>query len=273
MTIVLVMAAFFAKSGPWKWDAYGLPPSELKTCVPDTRGKNDSWWLPYVQNKLKQPKHDLLFLGDSITDLWTYPADHRYPGGLDTWNIRFKDIATNYGVTGDKTQTVLWRVTEGGALNGYAPKHIVLLIGINNLLQGDNPEDTAEGIKAIVCFLLQRLPEMRILVLGIFPCTALATNSIRAKIRKTNAIIRRLADGRRVGYVDLGSTFLEPDGSITNAVMRDLLHLSPKGYTMWADALEPYLTTLRSSADLPCGCSLLQIKTHAHSVVNAKTHN
>lgn len=145
MTIVLVMAAFFAKSGPWKWDAYGLPPSELKTCVPDTRGKNDSWWLPYVQNKLKQPKHDLLFLGDSITDLWTYPADHRYPGGLDTWNIRFKDIATNYGVTGDKTQTVLWRVTEGGALNGYAPKHIVLLIGINNLLQGDNPEDTAEG--------------------------------------------------------------------------------------------------------------------------------
>ena len=115
-----------AKAEDWKWTPYGLPQSNLKTCTPETRGENDSWWIPYFQNKLKQPKHDLLLIGDSITDLWTYPADHKYPGGLDTWNKRYKDIATNHGVTGDKTQTVLWRLTEGKSLDDYTPKNIVL---------------------------------------------------------------------------------------------------------------------------------------------------
>ena len=253
VAVIMVLCACSAMSETWKWASYGLPPSDLKTCIPDTRGEADSWWIPYVQNKLKQPKHDLLFLGDSITDLWTYPADHTYPGGLDTWNARFKAIATNYGVTGDKTQTVLWRLTEGGALDGYAPKQIVLLIGINNLLQGDTPADTAAGVKGVVDHLLLRLPEARVLVLGIFPCRASPADPIRAKIRETNDLIRKLADGRRVGFVDLGSTFLEPDGSITLAVMRDLLHLSPQGYAMWAESLAPHLQTLRGNADLPGG--------------------
>lgn len=245
--IVATVATFWGvcvQAADWKWADYGLPPSKLRTCTPETRGENDSWWLPYFRNKLKQPRKDLLFIGDSITDLWTYPADHKYPGGLDTWNKRYKDIATNYGITGDKTQTVLWRLTEGKSLDGYTPRYIVLLIGINNLLQNDTPADTAEGIRTIVRYLRQKLPEASILVLGIFPCWEKADNPIRAKIKTVNAEIRKLADHRKTFFADIGETFLERDGSISKAVMRDLLHLSPKGYEMWADAMDPLVKAL-----------------------------
>jgi len=238
---IAVLVGALVGAADWQWTEYGLPESKLATCTPDTRGKSDSWWIPYFQNKLKQPKHDLLFIGDSITDLWTYPADHKYPGGLDTWNQRYKDIATNHGVTGDKTQTVLWRLTEGKSLDGYSPKHIVLLIGINNLLQKDTPEDTVAGIRAIVAYLQQTLPKARILVLGIFPCWEKADHPIRAKIKAVNAEIRKVADFRRVYFADFGSAFLEPDGSISKTVMRDRLHFSPKGYEMWADTMAPFL--------------------------------
>jgi beta-glucosidase len=242
--LIMTLLAAFASvvmADDWKWDKYGLPESELKTCIPETRGENDSWWIPYFQNKLKQPHNDLLFIGDSITDLWTYPSDHKYPGGLDTWNKRYKEAATNFGITGDKTQTVLWRLTEGKSLDNYYPENIVILIGINNLLQNDTPEDTVAGIKAITDYLRKIRPDAKIMLLGIFPCHEKPTAPIREKIKKVNESIKKLADFKQIYFADFGSVFLEKDGSITKEVMRDLLHLSPKGYEMWADAMDPYL--------------------------------
>ena len=40
-------------------------------------------------------------------------------------------------------------------------------------------------------------------------------------------------------------------GTITKDVMRDLLHLSPRGYEMWADAMEPYLKAFLNGEPLP----------------------
>ncbi|OGV48535.1 MAG: hypothetical protein A2017_16510 [Lentisphaerae bacterium GWF2_44_16] len=236
----------FVVGEDWKWTEYGLLESNLKTCIPDTRGKNDYWWFPYFHNKLKQPRKDLLFIGDSITDLWTNSPDHKYPGGLETWNAKYRDIGTNFGITGDKTQTVLWRLTEGKSLENYYPKHIIILIGINNLIQKDTPEDTFAGIKTIVEYLRKVCPESKIMLLGIFPCSEKPNNPIREKIKNTNEMIKTLADYKNVYYADIGETFLEKDGTITKVVMRDLLHLSPKGYAMWANAMEPYLKAFLS---------------------------
>ena len=239
LLVVASLAFSTAKADDWKWSQYGLPKSELQTCIPDTRGRNDSWWIPYFHKKLQQPRKDLLFIGDSITDLWTYPADHKYPGGLNTWNKRYKDIATNFGITGDKTQTVLWRLTEGKSLEGYTPKYIVLLIGVNNLLQNDSPDDTSAGIETVVHYLRKVLPDSRVLVLGIFPCSEKPGAPIRDRIKAVNDRIKTLADSKHVCFADIGNVFLEKDGSITKVIMRDMLHLSPRGYEMWADALDP----------------------------------
>ncbi|MFA6176057.1 MAG: GDSL-type esterase/lipase family protein [Phycisphaerae bacterium] len=226
----------------------------MNSCIPETRGENDFWWLPYFHEKLKQPRNALLFLGDSVTDFWTYAPDHEYPGGLSTWNKRYKDIATNFGITGDKTQTVLWRLTEGKSLEGYAPTHIVLLIGVNNLLQGDSAQDTAAGIRALVDHLRRVLPDSKVLILGIFPCHEHANDPIRAEIKAVNETIKTFADDRNICFADFGSVFLEMDGSISKDVMRDLLHLSPKGYEMWADAMDPCLNAfLKGGENLAVG--------------------
>lgn len=38
----------------------------------------------------------------------------------------------NFGIGGDKTQHVLWRITEGKELDGIEPKVVALMIGTNN---------------------------------------------------------------------------------------------------------------------------------------------
>jgi lysophospholipase L1-like esterase len=57
-------------------------------------------------------------------------------------------------------------------------------------------------------------------------------------------MIRRLADGEGVHFLEIGDVFLEPDGSISKEIMPDLLHLSPAGYQRWAEALAPKLKEL-----------------------------
>jgi lysophospholipase L1-like esterase len=47
-----------------------------------------------------------------------------------------------------------------------------------------------------------------------------------------------------VHYLDIGDSFLEEDGTLTREIMPDLLHLSEKGYTIWAESIEDKLSAL-----------------------------
>ena len=59
-----------------------------------------------------------------------------------------------------------------------------------------------------------------------------------------NQFIRRFADGERVFYQDIGNVFLNEEGVLPREIMPDLLHLSPKGYRRWAEAIESHLKEL-----------------------------
>jgi len=61
---------------------------------------------------------------------------------------------------------------------------------------------------------------------------------------KTNEIFKKLADGKDIYYLDIGPQFLQEDGTLTREIMPDLLHLSKKGYTIWAESIEPTLEKL-----------------------------
>lgn len=54
----------------------------------------------------------------------------------------------------------------------------------------------------------------------------------------------KLVDRERVWYLDIGPVFVEPDGTIAREKLRDLLHLSERGYQLWAEAMQPYLDDL-----------------------------
>lgn len=179
---------------------------------------------------------DLLLIGDSITQGWE-------GAGKDVWAKYYTPRhAVNLGIGGDRTQHVLWRL-DNGNIKGIHPKAAVLMIGTNN--SGNNtPEQIAEGITAIVQKLRKDLPETKILLLAIFPRGADKSDSRRQVNEATNAIVSKLDDGKMVYYLDIGPAFLADDGTLSKEIMPDLLHLSPKGYQIWAEAIEPKLAVL-----------------------------
>jgi lysophospholipase L1-like esterase len=174
---------------------------------------------------------DVLFLGDSITDGW------RGKPGIEVWNKHFKPLkAANFGIGGDRTQHVLWRL-QNGELEGITPKAAVLMIGTNNL--GSNTaEEIAGGITAIVKEIHHKSPHTKVLLLGIFPRSPKSADSVRDKIKDINHRISNLGKHKNVKYLDIGKKFLQKDGTLTKEIMPDYLHLSGKGYQIWAEAIE-----------------------------------
>jgi len=120
----------------------------------------------------------------------------------------------------------------------------VLMIGTNNSNGKDNTaEEIADGIKAIVKKLRDKLPQTKILLLAVFP-RGEKPNTQREKNARASELASQLADGKMVHYLDIGPKFLEPDETLSREIMPDLLHLSPKGYAIWAEAIEPKVKEL-----------------------------
>ena len=195
----------------------------------------------------RERKVELVFLGDSITQSFGGEGRAVASVGGDVWQRRYADrAAANFGISGDRTQHVLWRI-ENGAFDDADPQLIVVMIGTNNVGH-DEPDAIARGIEAVVGSLLERLPSARVLLLGIFPRGASANDPGRTAVAAVNGqLAERYADGRtaRVVYRDLAASFLQPDGSPRpGRLAADHLHLSAAGYAAWAEAIEADLDRL-----------------------------
>ena len=193
----------------------------------------------------KQGDANVLFMGDSITDFWRNP-DGPFGGKpvLDKYFGQWK--VANFGIAGDTTQGVLYRLKAGEG-KGFSPRAVMLMIGTNNTGRNTAAE-IAEGIGAIVLELQNDFPNAKILLLGIFPRGRTANDPARATIAEINKTISKLHDGSRVHYLDIGAGFLDADGNIPQDVMSDALHPSAKGYEIWAKAVLQPLSALMGTA-------------------------
>jgi lysophospholipase L1-like esterase len=223
--VLLVCTPVFAQS-----------PTENPAIVPTLR--ND--WLQRHNGFVAEAKKggiDVLFLGDSITDFW------RNRGKL-VWDAHYASLkAGNFGISGDRTEHVLWRL-QNGELQGITPKVTILMIGTNNTGR-DSSTQIAEGVTAIVDEIKKQLPQTKILLLAVFPRAEKPDSPLRAKISDINQILAKLDDGgRTVAYLDIGKKFLQPDGVLPSSIMPDFLHPNEKGYEIWANAMAPELATL-----------------------------
>lgn len=213
--------------------------------VPAPRTKEYGWmsvktWNQKHESFLKRAKEgkiDLLFLGDSITEGW---------GNNAVWQKYYAPLnAANFGIGGDVTQNVLWRITTGGEIEGLSPKVAVLMIGTNNFgLHGDNEAAVIKGVTTLVETLRKKLPNTKLLLLAIFPRDQNPGAQIRKKIKAVNDGIAKLDDGKTIRYLDIGPKLANADGSLDKAVMPDFLHLSLKGYEIWAEAMAPLLSEM-----------------------------
>ncbi len=207
----------------------------------------ESEWLKRHQSFMARKAAgpiDLLFIGDSITEGWAVD-------GKATWDREYAGMnAANFGIGGDETQHVLWRILNGETDN-ISPKVVVLLIGTNNLgNSGQGSAETIAGIAKIIDTLKQKLPDSRVLLLGVFPRDARPGTELRRAIATINESIAGLADDTRVTFLDIGQKFLQTDGQLSPLIMPDYLHLSAQAYQLWADAMRPTLTYLWNQAGL-----------------------
>lgn len=199
------------------------------------------WWLERfeeVNARVRRAQDtELIFIGDSITQRWEWEN-----GGAAVWEEYYGHRkALNLGFGGDRTQNVLWRLEQGN-IQGLNPKVAVLMIGTNNA-RHNTSEETATGIVAICRKLRSKLAETKILLLAIFP-RGERPNELRAKNEGASRLARKIADGKMIHYLDIGSEFLEPDESISKEMMFGYIHPTPKGYRVWAEAMEPKLAEL-----------------------------
>ena len=146
---------------------------------------------------------------------------------------------------GDTTQNILYRITNG-EFDGIHPKVVVLMAGINNI--GLNltfsPEDLAQGVQKIITTLHARSPDSKILLISILPSGAAPTSPARKRIQDTNALLARFADDKTVFFLDIYNRFLDADGNFNADISPDEVHLTTKGYQIWADAMRPKLQDL-----------------------------
>jgi len=212
---------------------------DAQTANPATKPVPRNDWMVAHEGfnaRAKKGDVDVVFLGDSITAGWN-------GNGKEIWAKRYTPLkAVNFGIGGDRTQHVLWRL-QNGNFDGITPKAVVLMIGTNNT-GSDTAPQIAEGVAAIVKDIQTRSPATKILLLGVFPRFEKADHPTRLKIAEINSIIAKLDDGQKVFFQDIGPKFLQPDGTLTKDIMHDLLHLTPAGYQIWADAIHDKLAEL-----------------------------
>lgn len=206
----------------------------------------ESWWTHRVADDLAAARAGgcrVVFLGDSITQGWNSE-------GAQVWReLWLPRRALNFGVSGDRTQNVLWRLQNGLGAALAAPDNdvraVVLMIGTNNATGGEcSADEVAAGIVAVVRELRQRLPRAKVLLNAILPRSK-TPDAVREACRKASELAaQQLAGDAQVVCRDYGAHFVGAGGEISTDVMRDFLHLTPAAYRTWGQALLPDVDAL-----------------------------
>jgi lysophospholipase L1-like esterase len=197
--------------------------------------------------KAKQGGVDVYFEGDSIARRW---GATDYPDFLENWKKNFFGWnAADFGWGADRVENILWRL-ENGELDGVNPKVIVLLAGTNNVGNNTSPDAAfiastiTKGLEAVIRVMQAKAPNATIIVTAVFPRND--NMAVLPEIDAINVGLAKLADGRRVRYLNINDKLASPDGKLFEGVLneRDKLHPTLRGYQIWADALKPILTEL-----------------------------
>jgi lysophospholipase L1-like esterase len=211
-------------------------------------------WRDRHEAKLRELARDqpeLIFLGDSIMQDWEQSGPPEWQDFAPVWQRFYGDRhAINLGFKGDTTASLLWRI-RNGEVAGIAPKAAVVLIGANNIGKVHwSAEDTVTGIDTIVADLHKRLPNTKILLLGMLPSERSA--AITETTQQINRMLAaRYKDDKPVSFLDLSALFLR-NGVVNRALFLDwrltppdpLLHPSAQGQTLMAKAMEPVLANM-----------------------------
>jgi lysophospholipase L1-like esterase len=127
------------------------------------------------------------------------------------------------------------------------------MLGTNNSLDY-TAEEIAAADRKIVDMIRAKLPQTKILLLGVFPrgprdpkgapVTEAGVAEAAKRMQTIDAVnqdLAKLDDGKTIRFLNINHVFLGQDGRIPNTIMPDQLHPGAAGYQLWADAMQPTL--------------------------------
>jgi lysophospholipase L1-like esterase len=231
--LLIGAAAVVASALAAAFAARGAAP---ESCRPMPRG--DAAWMRAHRSFLagRGPGVRIIFIGDSLVAGWL-------TDGREAWERTFTPLgARAFGISGDRTQNVLWRI-EHGELDGMPDlRTVVLCIGANNALLGHAPGEIARGVLACVGAVNAAVPGVRVIV--VLPPPA-GNNAAARRVREANDRIADACAAVRIPVSAMEPT-LASGGAVDRSLAPDGLHPSAAGYQRWAEALLP---AVRASLD------------------------
>lgn len=222
------------------------PGSEYRSAAGWKEGTD--WWTQNddINTLLKSNgQTDIVFVGNSITQgIGGERPSVTYKPGKVIFDSIFKNkIWVSAGISGDRTQHILWRLQHGNYANTNI-KIAVLTIGVNNF-PDDSPEEVGSGIHAILQWMKKNMPRTKIILIGPLPAGVKKQDLLRIKYDKVQSMITKEADGKQIFYLPLQTIFIQPDGNLNLELCSgDGIHLIAKGYEAWAMALKPLIEKL-----------------------------
>ena len=219
-------------------------------------GSTDCWQVKRHVEKMGVVTNGgakVVFIGDSITHFWEWDScgKAQQTKYFSEGDMKMLDL----GTSADRTEHVLWRINEGGELDGYEAKCVLLMIGTNNAgqlpIEKEPPGDTILGIREILKTIRAKQPNAKVVLTAIFPCGATADDPVRIRNEVVNKEIKKFADGKTVFWCDFNDQFLTADGRLSPDIFPDRLHPNALGYEIWHSAVKPYVDYALSGGALP----------------------
>ncbi len=178
-------------------------------------------------------QYDYVFIGDSITF-------------RNDWGYFYPDkLLVNSGIDGNKTEQVLERLEKD--VYFYHPQKVILLIGINDLRDGIDPNVIASNMEQIILEMKDNLPNTKIYLESIYPINDnISTSYVKkdatnSNILKLNEYYKEIATKNEVTYIDVYSQLLDEKGELNPIYTKDGLHLSLQGYIAVTKELNEYI--------------------------------
>lgn len=228
-------------TGRWSNNCtHAVPGNEYRSAAGWIEGSEWHSVAQDIETTLNGRKLKLLLLGNSITQGWggMRKLVSYKPGKQSMDDALGQGNWESAGISGDCTQNLLWRVRYGN-YNRCNPEYVVIAIGINNLVVGqDTADDTAEGIITVTEEACKQFPDSKIILLGLFPSGKEQDSAIRKQCDRIHELLEAHTFGAQVCYTNPTGWFLDEHGTIRDGLYSvDYIHFTDKGYACVASHL------------------------------------
>jgi lysophospholipase L1-like esterase len=210
----------------------------LPTTIPVVQSRDFYDWrqrhLEIIALNRQEPPPNVV-LANSIIHFWGGLPVAELQRGRDSWDKYLKPVGLrNLGYGWDRIENVLWRVYHD-ELDGYNARHVIIMIGTNNLGINSDPE-IIEGLKMLIQAVKDRQPATALILSGIFP-----RRDMEDRVVLLNKNIAHLAADSKLMFIDPGRVLLGGKGKIDESLFSDGLHPNAAGYERLAPVLASYL--------------------------------